>query len=283
MEKAGLRAQTLASTRCGSSTFHWGERTYVMGILNLTPDSFSGDGLAGRWEEALARARRLEAEGADVIDVGGESTRPGATPVSAREELERVLPLLERLGGQVSVPISIDTYKAEVARAALERGAAMINDVWGLKRDPEMARVAAQFGVPIVLTHNQEGTHYRDLLAEVLAGLRLSIATALEAGVSPANIIVDPGLGFGKRGGQNLAILRRLEELKALGFPVLIGTSRKFSMSKGLGLPEDDRLGETAASVALGIARGADMVRVHDVGVMVRACRLSDSIVRGGW
>ena len=251
-----------------------------MGILNLSPDSFSGNGLADRWDEALERARRLEAEGADVIDVGGELTRPGATPVTAQEEMDRVLPLLDRLMDRVTVPVSIDTYKSEVAQAALEMGASMINDVWGLKKDPELASLAARYGVPLVLTHNQEGVSYRDLVQEVLEDLRRSLETALNAGVPLENVILDPGLGFGKRGGQNLAILRRLEEIRALGRPVLVGTSRKFSAAKALGLPDGDRLGETAATVALAIAHGADMVRVHDVGVMARAARMADLIVR---
>ncbi|MDP2726217.1 MAG: dihydropteroate synthase [Dehalococcoidia bacterium] len=275
--------ESLGATRCGPATLWWGRRTYVMGIVNLSPDSFSGDGLAGRWEEALARAQRLEAEGADIIDVGGESTRPGATPISAQEELERVLPFLERLMGRVQVPISIDTYKSEVAEAALKMGASMVNDVWGLKKDRRLASLAARYGVPLVLTHNQEGTAYRDLVEEVMGDLRRSLEVALEDGVPRENIILDPGLGFGKRGGQNLAILRRLEEFRALGRPILVGTSRKFSAAKALGIPDGDRLGETAATVALAIAHGADMVRVHDVGIMVRVARMADMIVRQGW
>lgn len=251
-----------------------------MGIVNLSPDSFSGDGLAGRWDEAVSWARRLEAEGADIIDVGGESTRPGAMPVSVQEETDRVLPVLERLVGQVGVPVSIDTYKSEVAGAALKAGASMINDVWGLKKDPGLAELAATHGVPLILTHNQAGIKYRDLIQEVIQSLKHSLQLALEAGVARANIILDPGLGFGKRGGQNLAILRRLEDFQVLGQPLLVGTSRKFSAAKALGVPDGDRLGETAATVSLAIAHGADMVRVHDVGVMARVARMADMIVR---
>jgi len=269
-----------SATRCGQASFRWGERTYVMGIVNLTPDSFSGDGLAGRWDEALAQARRLEAQGADIIDVGGESTRPGASQVSAQEEMDRVMPFVERLVNSVNLPISIDTYKSEVAEAALRGGASMVNDVWGLKKDPRLASLAARHGVPLVLTHNQEGVAYRDLVLEVIQSLSQSMETALAAGVTRENIILDPGLGFGKKGGQNLSILRRLEEFRTLGQPLLVGTSRKFSVAKTMKLPDGDRLGETAATVALAIAHGADMVRVHDVGVMARVARMTDLIVR---
>lgn len=275
-----MKQNIIKTTRCGPATFRWGERTYIMGIVNLSPDSFSGDGLAGTWEEAVSRARRLEAEGADIIDVGGESTRPGAMPISVQEETDRVLPVLERLVGQVGVPVSIDTYKSEVAGAAIKAGALMINDVWGLKNDPDLAELAATHGVPLILTHNQAGIKYRDLIQEVIQSLQHSLQLALEAGVARANIILDPGLGFGKRGGQNLAILRRLEDFQVLGQPLLVGTSRKFSAAKALGLPDGDRLGETAATVSLAIAHGADMVRVHDVGVMARVARMADMIVR---
>lgn len=278
-----VASEPLAATPCGASTFRWGERTYVMGIVNLSPDSFSGDGLAGRWEEALGRAQALEALGADIVDLGGESTRPGATPVSVQEEMERVLPFLEQAAGRLRGPISVDTYRSEVAEEALKLGAAMINDVWGLRKDPRLASLAAQYQVPLVLAHNQDGTAYRDLVQEVMGGLQWSLKRALEAGVPRENIILDPGLGFGKRGGQNLAILRCLGELRALGQPLLVGTSRKFSVARALGVSEGDRLGETAATVALAIAHGADMVRVHDVGVMARVARMADIVVRRGW
>lgn len=275
-----LASEPLGVTRCGPVSFQWGERTYVMGIVNLTPDSFSGDGLAGRSEEALARTMRLVDQGADIIDVGGESTRPGAEGVSVQEEMDRVIPFLERLIACVKVPVSVDTYKSEIAEEALKAGVSMINDVWGLKKDPRLALLAAEYGVPLVLTHNQEGNAYRDLVEEVMHGLRESMELAQKAGVARGNIILDPGLGFGKRGGQNLAILRRLEDFRGLGQPLLVGTSRKFSVAKAMKLSEGDRLGETAATVALAIAHGADMVRVHDVGVMARVSRMADLIVR---
>jgi len=268
-------------TRIGGREFRWGERTYVMGILNITPDSFSGDGLLGDPQAAVERAKQMEAEGADMLDIGGESTRPGAVPIPAQEELGRVMPVLERLVAAVGLPISIDTYKAEVAETALDAGACLINDVWGLKQDPRLAEVAARRGVPIVLMHNQRGTCYVDPMAEVLGSLRWSLERAQEAGVPPENIILDPGIGFGKTLGHNLEIMRRLPEIKALGYPLLLGTSRKSMVGLVLNLPPDQRREGTAATVALGIASGADIVRVHDVGYMVRVCRMTDAIVRG--
>lgn len=276
----------LGVTRCGPLELRWGERTYVMGVLNLTPDSFSGDGLGSDVEAAVEQARRFVAEGADILDVGGESTRPPAVYPDAKsvpleEELRRVIPVVRRLAREISVPISIDTQKGEVARQALEAGAHMVNDIWGLKRDPEIARVAAAYQVPIVLMHNQEGTEYRELLADIILSLRHSMERASAAGVRSENVILDPGIGFGKTWEQSLELLRRLEELKVLGRPLLLGTSRKSFIGRVLDLPVDQRLEGTAATVALGIARGADMVRVHDVQAMVRVCRMADAIVRG--
>ena len=267
----------LATTRCGDTEFRWGERTYVMGILNLSPDSFSGDGLGGDIEAVLVQARRLVADGADIIDIGGESTRPGSEPVSVDEERRRVIPAIERLAGELSVPLSIDTYKSAVASGAVKAGARMINDVWGLKRDPRLAEVAAGAGVPIILVSNQRDTICRDIIAEVISTLERSISLAIKAGVAGQNIIIDPGIGFGKSVEQNLEIIQRLAELRVLGRPILLGTSRKFMISR----PSDQRLEATAATVAIGIANGADMVRVHDVQQMVRVCRLSDAIIRG--
>ncbi|MBI4287149.1 MAG: dihydropteroate synthase [Chloroflexi bacterium] len=275
------RLDALPATRCGWMELRWGEKTYIMGILNLTPDSFSGDGLAGSAEQALERARALAAEGVDIIDIGAESTRPGATPISAGEELNRVLPVLQRVVAEVIVPVSIDTYKSEVARQAVAAGAALINDVWGLKHDPLLANVAADAGVPLVLMHNQVGSRYGDLMSEVKASLQRSIDAAMDAGVQGGNLIIDPGIGFGKWGRQNLEVLRRLHELRHLGKPILLGTSRKLVSGRGMNLPPADRLEETAASVALGIGLGADIVRVHDVRSMARVARMSDAIVRG--
>ena len=268
-------------TRCGKRELRWGQKTYVMGIINVTPDSFSGDGLAGQVERAVAQAKAFAAEGADILDVGAESTRPKAAPVDADVETRRLMPVLKRLVVEVDLPISVDTYKAEVAAEALAAGASMLNDVWGLQRDPRLAELAARHGVPIVLMHNQQGTAYRDLIPDVLASLRWSIDRARRAGVPEENIIIDPGFGFGKTAEQNLEVLRRLEEIKGLGYPLLLGTSRKSTIGLVLDLPVDQRVEGTAATVAIGIAKGADIVRVHDVKAMARVARMADAIVRG--
>lgn len=272
----------LGVTMCGGTEFRWGQRTYVMGIVNLTPDSFSGDGLGANTEVALAQARRFIEEGADIVDVGGESTRPESSPISADEELERVIPFIERLVGESAVPVSIDTYRSEVARQALKAGAVMVNDVWGFRRDATLPKVAAEWGVPVVITANQRDTTYDEIVPEVVAVLRRGMRMALDAGVAWDNIIVDPGIGFGKTVQGNLELIRRLGELKALGRPVLLGTSRKSVIGYVLDLPPHQRMEGTAATVALGIANGADIVRVHDVLQMVRVARMTDAIVRGG-
>ena len=265
----------------------WGRRTYVMGIINVTPDSFSGDGLAGKPDAIVRRALEFQEAGADFIDVGAESTRPGHQPLDAEEELERLLPALEALAGKVGIPISVDTRKAPVARRALEVGAAMINDVWGLKADPAIAQIAAEAGAPLVLMHNQKNAEYQDLLPDIFNSLSESAQTAMGAGVPRENIILDPGIGFGKTPDHNLEILRRLDEFEPLGFPLMVGTSRKSTIGRVLDLPVNQRLEGTAATVALAIAGGADIVRVHDVKEMVRVCRMSDAVVRGwrpdGW
>ena len=273
-------------TMIGNSTFVWGSRTYVMGIINTTPDSFSGDGVGHDVEAAVAQARQLEAWGADIVDVGGESTRPpgyyaGSEPVSSEEESSRVVPVITALAQAVRIPISVDTSKAEVARQAVAAGASMINYVWGLRRDPEMASVAVEAEVPVVLMHNQDGTEYDDLVPEVIDGLRGLMESALEAGIPEEKIVLDPGIGFGKTAEQSLDVLRRLDEFKVLGRPIMTGTSRKSSIGKVLELPIGDRVEGTAATVALSIAGGADIVRVHDVREMVRVALMSDAIVRG--
>ena len=269
----------------GNAGFNWGERTYVMGICNLSADSFSGDGLGDDVEAAVARAKRFVEEGADIIDVGGESTRPGTEPLDADnvdKEIELVIPVIQRLAAEIPVPISVDTYKSSVARRAVEAGASMINDIWGLKRDPALAGVAADSGVPLVLMSNQrDDPPKNNIMAKVISDLEAGINIALEAGVPRENIIVDPGVGFGKTLEQNLEIVHRLAELKSLQRPILLGTSRKSMIGLVLDLPVDRRLEGTAATVALGIAGGVDMVRVHDVREMVRVCRMSDAIVRG--
>lgn len=248
-----------------------------MGIVNVSPDSFSGDGLKDI-NEAVIRAKNLAADGADIIDVGGESTRPDSLPISISEELCRVIPVIERLSEALSIPVSIDTYKWEVARRALDAGAQMINDVWGLRKEPKLAELAAESRVPIVIVSNQRDQPYRRVIPAILADLRRAIKLAMEAGVAWENIIIDPGIGFGKTPKQNLEAVWRLDELKVLGRPILLGTSRKFMLD----LPPDQRLEATAASVAIGISKGADIVRVHDVREIVRVCRMSDAIVRRG-
>ncbi|WP_205684214.1 dihydropteroate synthase [Dehalogenimonas alkenigignens] len=269
-------------TRIGSRTFHWGRRTYVMGILNVTPDSFSGDGLGGDIGAAVAQAERMAAEGADIIDVGGESTRPGAPEVSAAEEISRVVPVIERLKAAIDLPVSIDSYKAEVAEAAVRAGASLLNDVWGLKRDARLADVAARRGLPIVISSSQRDAPAADIMTAVLDSLRWAIGRAAEAGIARENIILDPGFGFGKTVEQNVEVLRRLDELKALGRPVLLGTSRKSTIGKVLGdAPPQERLFGTVATTAIGIMNGADIVRVHDVTENVQAARMADAVARG--
>lgn len=277
----------------------WGSRTYVMAILNVTPDSFSGDGILQRegWlEAAVAQAQQFVADGADILDVGGESTRPGSTPVTETEELERIIPVVEAVRPVVDVPISVDTYRSTVARAALAAGADWINDVWALRMDPDMATLAAGAGCPLVLMHNRSrpkdvaqeerlggryvGVAYDDLIEDIKRELQESIDLALAAGVQPEQIIVDPGAGFGKTVSQNLQLINELDQFKSLGYPILLGPSRKSFIGYTLDLPSAERLEGTAASVAVGITRGADIVRVHDVKAMVRVARMTDSIVR---
>jgi len=252
-----------------------------MGIINMSPDSFSGDGLGDNINLAVKQAEGFVAEGADIIDVGGESTRPGSQPTSSDEELKRVIPVIERLAATTKVPVSIDTSKSAVASRALEAGASIINDVWGFKQNPELAKVAAEAGVPIILTSNQRNQPcQRDIMVEVIEDLQKSITLAREAGVAEQNIIIDPGIGFGKSLEQNLEIIRRLAELKILNKPVLLGTSRKSMIGLVLDLPPYQRLEGTAATIAIGIANGVDIIRVHDVKQMVRVCRMSDAIIR---
>jgi dihydropteroate synthase len=279
----------------------WGERTYLMGILNVTGDSFSGDGLleggdADFVQVALEQARRFVDAGADILDVGGESTRPGAQPLEAEEELGRVMPVLHALKAEFDVLISIDTYKAQVADAALEAGAHLVNDVWGLRADPDMAAVVARQRAPVILMHNRSswahaqikerlggryvGIEYQDLIADIRRELLESVELAHVAGVPDDAIILDPGIGFGKTVEQNLELIDRLDEIRDLGYPLLLGASRKSFIGYTLGLPPDQRLEGTAAAFAVGIARGADIVRVHDVEFMARLARMTDAIVR---
>lgn len=266
-----------AITHCGNNLFRWGQRTYIMGIINLSPDSFSGDGFQSL-DSARQRALQMVEEGADIIDVGGESTRPDAGPVSADEEIRRVIPFISGIAGSIGVPISVDTYKYEVAAQALNAGACMINDISGDSVESGMVKLAAEKQVPIILTSNQRGTKVTDIIEAVNSQLKDLIERSIAAGVRSENIIVDPGVGFGKAVEQNLEIVRRLDEIKALGYPVLLGTSRKSFIAATVGSSQEERFMGTAASLAIGITRGADLVRVHDVRQMKLICRMSDAI-----
>jgi len=273
--------------QCGTDPVELGSRTYVMGIVNVTPDSFSGDGLAASTEAAVRKGVQQVEDGADVLDIGGESTRPGAQPVPLAEELARVIPVIEALAREVDAPLSIDTYKAEVAREACGAGARIINDVSGLRAEPRLASVAAETGAGLIVMHMlgtprtmQDSPRYEDVVGDVCASLRESLTVAHTAGVRRDQLMVDPGFGFGKTVSHNLEMLRRLREFRTLRRPVLIGTSRKSMIGEVLGLPAEDRLEGTSATVAVGIANGADMVRVHDVKPMVRIARMTDAIIR---
>ena len=267
--------------KCRSRELKLGERTLVMGILNLTPDSFSDGGKYYSIESALAQAQRMVKEGVDILDIGAESTRPNHEAVSAEEEWRRIEPVLKTLLEQVALPVSIDTYKASVAAKALEAGAHLINDVWGLQKDPDMARVIGEYQVPVIVMHNQEGTSYHHLMGDMLTFLRKSIELAEAHGLSGDQIIVDPGIGFGKTTEQNLEVMARLAEFKTLGHPVLLGTSRKSVIGKTLNLTVDERLEGTLATSVLGVVAGVDIIRVHDVQANCRAVQMADAIVRG--
>jgi dihydropteroate synthase len=306
----------IPALKIGSHQLNWGERTYLMGTINMTPDSFSGDGLYKTLSKgkdhhldadknlddlvvgvALEQARRFVDAGADILDIGGESTRPGSKPINAEEEIQRVIPIIKVLAREFEVLISIDTYKAQVAQAALEAGAHMINDVWALRADPDLPSLVASYGVPIILMHNRSswmqaevkdrlggryvGVEYKDLIADIKKELLESVAIANAAGIPKERIIIDPGIGFGKTVEQNLELLDKLDQIRLTGYPVLVGPSRKSFIGYTLDLPPDQRLEGTAAAVAIGIARGADIVRVHDVEFMVQVARMSDAIVRG--
>lgn len=272
----------MATIRIQGKQYNLADRTLVMGILNVTPDSFSDGGRFYDPGAAVKHAVRMVEEGADIIDIGGESTRPGAKPVPAEEEAARVIPVVRAVAVAVPVPVSIDTYKASVASKALEAGAAMLNDVWGGKKDSAMIKLAASANVPICLMHNRAEAVYTDLMAEVKSDLLESVELALRAGVKEENIILDPGIGFGKTPEHNLIVMKHLQEITGLGYPLLLGTSRKSLIGKVLDLPVNERMEGTAATVAYGITRGARIVRVHDVLQMSRVVRMTDAMLRGG-
>ncbi|KGG80041.1 dihydropteroate synthase [Caloranaerobacter azorensis H53214] len=261
--------------------FEFGKRTYIMGILNVTPDSFSDGGEYLDVDKAVEHAKEMVREGADIIDVGAESTRPGAKEVSEEEELKRLILVVKRLVKEIDIPISVDTYKSRVAEEVLKLGCHIINDVWGLQRDKNMAKVVAKYDVPVIIMHNQIGTEYKkDIMESIKDFLKESIKLAKEAGVKEKNIILDPGIGFGKTPKQNMEVMRRLSELTELGYPILLGTSRKSMIGKILDLPPKERVEGTIATTVMGIMQGVDIVRVHDVKENLRAAKVTDAIFR---
>lgn len=265
----------------GDYSFKWGERTYIMGILNVTPDSFSDGGDFFTLESALSQVETMINEGADIVDVGGESTRPGSTPVPDSDEIERVVPVIKAIKKKFKVPVSLDTSKAAVGYKGLEAGADMINDVWGFQRDPELAMAVKEYGVPVVLMHNQEGRSYSgDIIENIKSFFDKSIEIALKAGIDNNSIILDPGIGFGKTQEHNREVLARIGELHDLGYPLLLGTSRKSIVGTILDLPPKDRLEGTLATSTMGIISGVDILRVHDVLENKRVALVTDKIVR---
>ncbi len=262
--------------------YDYDKQTLVMGILNITPDSFSDGGNYDELEAAVHQAKQMEADGAHLIDIGGESTRPGHTPVSEEEELRRILPVIQALHSEISIPISVDTYKAEVARQAIEAGASIINDVWGAKKEPNIAEVAAELNVPIILMHNQSERSYVNLIDDMLKGLQESVAIALKAGVKEENIVLDPGVGFAKTAEDNIQVMRNLEAFTTLPYPVLLGTSRKSFIGKVLDTPVEERIEGTGATVCLGVQKGVNIVRVHDVKPIARMTKMMDKMIGKG-
>ncbi|MFE6139865.1 dihydropteroate synthase [Bacillus sp. NPDC057893] len=268
--------------RCGEYTLNLNEKTLIMGILNVTPDSFSDGGSYNEVDAAVRHAKEMKNEGAHIIDIGGESTRPGFAKVSVEEEIKRVVPMIQAVSKEAKIPISIDTYKAEVAKQAIEAGAHIINDIWGAKAEPKIAGVAAYYDVPIILMHNRDNMNYRNLMADMIADLYESIKIAKDAGVRDENIILDPGIGFAKTPEQNLEAMRNLEQLNVLGYPVLLGTSRKSFIGHVLDLPVEERLEGTGATVCLGIEKGCEFIRVHDVKEMARMAKMMDAMIGKG-
>lgn len=276
------------------------QKTLVMGILNLTPDSFSGDCILKAEDpvaSAVQQAKQFVSDGADILDIGAESSRPGSEPISAEEEMLRLIPIVKAiLSENLPALLSIDTYKSEVAQACLELGADWINDIWGLQKDPLLKKVVAEFNAPVILMHNRsqsggfdkdklvgasyKASSYENFIHDLESDLKVLVENAISGGVSPDNIILDPGIGFGKSVSQNLQIIKHLDQIKSIGHPILIGPSRKSYIGKVLNLPVDERIEGTAASVAIGIARGADIIRVHNVKTMVRIAAMTDAIIR---
>lgn len=268
--------------KIGSKEFDLGKRTYIMGILNVTPDSFSDGGSFNNIDKAVEHARRMIEDGADIIDIGGESTRPSCAPLSEAEEMKRVVPVIELLSKKFDVPISIDTYKSKVAEIAIRSGASLINDVWGFKRDRDMAKVAAKYNVPCCLMQNRYNAVYNNLIEDIVSDLKESIQIAIDSGVKPENIILDPGIGFAKSYEENLRTMKGLEKITAMGYPILLGTSRKSMIGNALKLPVDKRVEGTIATTVIGIMKGCDFIRVHDVLENKRAAMMVDAVKTAG-
>ncbi len=262
--------------------YYYPEKTLVMGILNVTPDSFSDGGKYNNIQSAIHQAKKMEEEGADIIDIGGESTRPGHTPVSEEEEIDRVLPVIRALVDEINIPISIDTWKAKVAKLSIEEGASIINDVWGAKKEPDIAKVAAELDVPIILMHNREDPSYDSLIEDVLSDLKESIQIALDAGVKKEQLILDPGIGFAKTYEENIQVMQEMNRLQELEYPVLLGTSRKSIIAKTLNLPVDERDEGTGATVCYGLTKGCEIVRVHNVAMHARMVKMMDKLIGKG-
>ncbi|MFT8320007.1 MAG: dihydropteroate synthase [Bacillus sp. (in: firmicutes)] len=268
--------------KCGPHSLNYKEKTLIMGILNVNPDSFSDGGKYKEKDKAVQHALEMVENGADIIDIGGESTRPGYVEISAEEELERVIPIIEVVSKEVNIPISIDTYKGKVAKEALKAGAHIINDIWGAKKDPAMAAMAAEKGAPIILMHNRDNQHYSNFIEDVLSDLSESIEIAKTAGVKDEAIILDPGIGFAKNLTYNLEMMRHLDKLVELGYPVLLGTSRKSMIGHILDLPVSERVEGTGATVCYGIQKGCQIIRIHDVKEMARMAKMMDALMEKG-
>lgn len=266
--------------RIGNKEYKLGERTYIMGILNVTPDSFSDGGKFNEMEAAVSQAKKLVEAGADIIDVGGESTRPGAEYVTEEEEIKRVVPIIKAIKKELDVTISIDTYKSKTAEEAIKAGADIINDIWGAKYDKNIAKVAAKYNVPIILMHNREDKPYANLMEDIINDLQESIDIALEAGVKKENIILDPGIGFAKTYEENLMVMNKCEVIRDMGYPVLLGTSRKSMIGLTLNLPVNERVEGTIATTVMGIMKGMEFIRVHDVLENKRAAIMTDIILK---
>ncbi|MCM2535561.1 dihydropteroate synthase [Neobacillus pocheonensis] len=277
-----MKAAYEQTMQCGPYTLDYGKKTIVMGILNATPDSFSDGGKFTEVDIAVKHALEMVENGADIIDIGGESTRPGFATVSLKDELNRVIPIIKAISKQVQVPISIDTYKAEVAKQAIEAGAHIINDVWGAKADPLMGQVAAKYDVPIILMHNRHDRNYSLFIRDVINDLYESITIVKEAGVKDENIILDPGIGFAKDYQENIQMMQHLDKLTMIGYPVLLGTSKKTMIGQALELPVSERMEGTGATICYGIQKGCQIIRVHDIKEMSRMAKMMDALMGKG-